>query len=390
MTPESHVKKPHLKVDFLLGVKRPRLCTVQLTDGEPVRLREPRPGDLKRPRKGLVLSGAYTIDNTPENVLRDIATLIDLGCEVLAVAGWEIFDAMYYTKTEFPIRLVGAGDTRLAGGSQLVKCSVSLPVWHDERNVTVKCVQVTVHLASVGPRVILGYPFRACYGLTLSPARGSLVFDDVPHEEHIPDEPSADVEDQHSGVKPVVQNLMDQDQLADSNRISQVQDQDQLTESSPIFQVHDVSNTPNLQSQDLDINSDDADENGPHPKRDPTLDAVMVTPERSTRGGEERAWNYYIDIAAVVDSPEEHHAKTEVGDHPSSDGSSDEGALGFDPTLGFIGSLGYLCASEGQNEGPYQDGPCCTPSTISRHSYGLASHQVLHDLALSCTISHKK
>ena len=24
------------------------------------------------------------------------------------------------------------------------------------------------------------------------------------------------------------------------------------------------------------------------------------------------------------------------------------------------------------------------------HSYGLASHQVLHDLALSCTISHKK
>ena len=39
---------------------------------------------------------------------------------------------------------------------------------------------------------------------------------------------------------------------------------------------------------------------------------------------------------------------------------------------------------------PTRTGPCCTPSTISCHSYGLASHQVLHDLALSCTISHKK
>ena len=52
-----------------------------------------------------------------------------------------------------------------------------------------KRVQVTVHLASVGPRVILGYPFPARYGLTLSPARVSLVFDDVLHEEHMPDEP---------------------------------------------------------------------------------------------------------------------------------------------------------------------------------------------------------
>ena len=39
---------------------------------------------------------------------------------------------------------------------------------------------------------------------------------------------------------------------------------------------------------------------------------------------------------------------------------------------------------------PTRTGPCCTPSTISCHSYGLASHQVLHDLALSCTITHNK
>ena len=233
--PESHVKKRLLKTDFVLGLKRARPCTVQLTDGEPVRLREPRASNPKRPRKGLILSGAYTIENTPENVLRDIATLMDSGCEVSAVAGWEVFDAIHYTKAQFPIRLVGAGKNRLAGGSQVVKCSVPLPVWHDGRYVTVKCAQVTVHLASVWPRVILGYPFLARYGFTLSPTRGSLVFDDVSHNEHIPHEPSANVEDQHSGVEPEVHALMDQDQLADFDPISQVQDQDQLTESSPGF-----------------------------------------------------------------------------------------------------------------------------------------------------------
>ena len=153
---------------------------------------------------------------------------------------------MHYTTAEFPIRLVGAGKNRLAGWTQVVKCSVSLPAGHDGRYVTVRCVRVTFHLASVGPRVILGYPFLARYSLTLSRARGSLVIDDVSHEEHIPDELSVDVEDQHLGVEPEVQNLMDQDQLAHSNPISEVQDQDQLTESSPIFQVQEVPNTPHL------------------------------------------------------------------------------------------------------------------------------------------------
>ena len=112
MTPESHVKKPLLEVDFVLGLKRARLCAVQLTNGEPVWLREPRLGNPYGPRKGLLLSGAYTIDNTPENVLPDIANVIDSGCEVLVVAGWEIVDAIHHTKAEFPIRLVGAGKNR--------------------------------------------------------------------------------------------------------------------------------------------------------------------------------------------------------------------------------------------------------------------------------------
>ena len=147
-----------------------------------------------------------------------------------------------------------------------------------------------------------------------------------------------------------MQTLMDQDQFADSNANCQVQAQHPLTESSPIIQVHEVSDTPHLQNPDLDINSDDADQIGRHPKRDPTSDAVRVTPEPSTREGEAKAWDYYINLAAVLDYPEEHHTKTEDGDDPSSDGSSDEGLLGFDPPLGFLRNFGYLCDSEGRPE----------------------------------------
>ena len=62
--------------------------------------------------------------------------------------------------------------------------------------------------------------------------------------------------------------------------------------------------------------------------------------------GEEKACDYYIDIAAVLDYPEEHQAKTEDGDDPSSDGSSNKGLLEFDAPLGFMGSFGYLCDSD--------------------------------------------
>ena len=57
--------------------------------------------------------------------------------------------------------------------------------------------------------------------------------------------------------------------------------------------------------------------------------------------------DYYLDIAALLDYPDEHHAKMEDGNDPSSDSSSDEGSLGFDPPLQFMGSFGYLCDSEG-------------------------------------------
>ena len=75
-----------------------------------------------------------------------------------------------------------------------------------------------------------------------------------------------------------------------------------------------------------------------------------MTPEPSTCQGEENAWDYYIDLAAVLGYPEEHHAKTEDGNDPSSDASSDEGSVGFDPPLGFMGNFGYFCDSAGRME----------------------------------------
>ena len=197
------------------------------------------------------------------------------------------------------------------------------------------------------------------------------MFDDVSHEEHIPDEPSAESKDQHSGVEPEVQNVMNQDRLAESNPISQVRDQHQLTVSSPISQLHEVSNTPHLQSPDLDINDEWADQSERHLKKDPTLDAVMVTPGPSTRRGEEKALDYYIDMAAVLNYPEEHHAKTEDGEDPCSDGSSDEGSLGFHPPLGFMGNFGYLCDSEGRME---MSVDYVRPEPLNRQRHVLQEH----------------
>ena len=55
-------------------------------------------------------------------------------------------------------------------------------------------------------------------------------------------------------------------------------------------------------------------------------------------------------LPTCLDYPEEHHAKTEDGDDPSLDGSSDEGSLSFDPPLRVMGSFGYLCDSERRME----------------------------------------
>ena len=75
-----------------------------------------------------------------------------------------------------------------------------------------------------------------------------------------------------------------------------------------------------------------------------------MSPEPSTQGGEKKAWDYHIHIAPVLDYAEEHQAKTEDGEDPSSDGSSNEGALGFGPPQEFMGNFGFLCDSESRME----------------------------------------
>ena len=52
----------------------------------------------------------------------------------------------------------------------------------------------------------------------------------------------------------------------------------------------------------------------------------------------------------MLDYPERIHARTEDGNDPSSDGSSEEGLLGFDPPMECMGNFGYLWDSEGRTE----------------------------------------
>ena len=128
-----------------------------------------------------------------------------------------MFSQDFFEKAYNPIRLVGAGKACLSGGRQVVKCSVKLPVFRRRKGckdgfVTVNCLHVTIHIASVGPRVILGYPSLARYGLTLSPKRGTLVFDEMWDGKVLPDEPPPAISVNAAvGESPIVHCVLDED-----------------------------------------------------------------------------------------------------------------------------------------------------------------------------------
>ena len=74
--------------------------------------------------------------------------------------------------------LFGAGHMDLEGGKLGVRVTILLPV-HTCTGVAVEqCVNAFLHIASVGPRVILGYPFLTRYGLALLPSQGQLAFEE--------------------------------------------------------------------------------------------------------------------------------------------------------------------------------------------------------------------
>ena len=107
-----------------------------------------------------------------------LQSLIDTGCEILGVIGWELIDKKYCAAADVQFRLLGAGNMELEGGKLGVRVTILLPVHTCAGVVVARCVNAFLHLASVGPRVILGYPFLTRYGFALLPSQGQLAFEE--------------------------------------------------------------------------------------------------------------------------------------------------------------------------------------------------------------------
>ena len=53
-------------------------------------LREPRQGLSVKHKRGIILQARYLLDRYPDASPYDIHSLIDTGCEILGVVGWEL------------------------------------------------------------------------------------------------------------------------------------------------------------------------------------------------------------------------------------------------------------------------------------------------------------
>ena len=93
--------------------------------------------------------------------------------------GWELIDKRYSEDAEVQFNFLGAGNVSLEGGKIGVGVTVLLPVYTSQGMLVARCVDASLHLASVGPRVILEYPFLTCYGLSPLVPEGQLTFGKV-------------------------------------------------------------------------------------------------------------------------------------------------------------------------------------------------------------------
>ena len=135
---------------------------------------DPRPGLSVKHKRRIIVQARYLLDRYPDASPYDIHSLIDTGCEIPGVVGWELIDKRYSEDADVQFNLWGAGNLSLEGGKVGVRVTVLLPVYTSQGMVVPRCVDAFLHLPSVGPRVILGYPFPTCYGLSLLPSQGQL------------------------------------------------------------------------------------------------------------------------------------------------------------------------------------------------------------------------
>ena len=140
---------------------------------------------LRPPRKWRRKSGKEPLElvlqaklQFPDDVgVADMAvpTLVDTGCQVLILAGFELFSTAVLQKAPQPIVLVHAGRSTISGGQMGVFVTLSIPVITPDGIRIFKCINAFVHVADIGPRLIVGYPFLLQYGSAVVPGQPGLV-----------------------------------------------------------------------------------------------------------------------------------------------------------------------------------------------------------------------
>ena len=103
-----------------------------------------------------------------------VLTLVDTGCQVLILAGFELFSTAVLQKAPQPIVLVHAGRSTISGGQMGVFVTLSTPVITPDGIRIFKCINALVHVAD-GPCLIVGYPALIQYGLAVVPGQPGLV-----------------------------------------------------------------------------------------------------------------------------------------------------------------------------------------------------------------------
>ena len=155
------------------------VCTVQVKDITYEVLKWPRRLKTATASQGRGLTAQTRLQFADGLQLPDliITALVDTGCGVAGVIGIELLRAHLKAvhSTKSPVILLTAGKAALAGGTQSVTVTLSLPVITPEGYKVLKCLNVLLHVAAVGPRLILGYPLLHAFWLAVIPGQEALV-----------------------------------------------------------------------------------------------------------------------------------------------------------------------------------------------------------------------
>ena len=129
------------------------------------------PSKHKRGRRELAFE--CLVQFSAHSKLQDLKAFVlaDIGCQIIAVGSASLFPKESWINTPRPLWLLGAGKSLIQGGDKGVHVTLHVPVMGRQGIVVLKCLNVFVHIAEVGPRILIGFPFLFQYRLAFVPTK---------------------------------------------------------------------------------------------------------------------------------------------------------------------------------------------------------------------------